>query len=256
MQSSSDGRSQHRASFASWRSIFLAVAAAALGALLGIVLLPQLASGLIASVTGPAPKAFWYLSRTSALAAYALLWMSMLLGIMITSKLARLWPGGPTAFELHQYTGLLGLMLAVFHAFILLGDRYIGFSLQQILVPFGAAPYKPVWVGLGQVSLYLTLVVTASFYLRRRIGQRAWRLLHGLSFLMFVMALAHGVMSGTDTTQFWVRAMYWLSGATVLWATAYRILSTKIAAAPKSAGRRVKPSGASGAQEAVPTTSS
>lgn len=251
------GGSDGRRTSVSKRYMVLTIAAAALGAGLGIMLRPQLTSGLIASATGPAPKAFWYLSRTSALAAYALLWTSMMLGILLTSKLARLWPGGPTAFELHQYTGLLGLLLAVFHAFILLGDRYIGFSLQQILVPFGAAPFKPVWVGLGQVGLYLTLVVTASFYLRRRIGQRAWRLLHGLSFLMFAMALVHGIMSGTDTTNLWVRAMYWSSGAAVLWATVYRILSTRIAASPRPAVKRVQPSaGVSGAQEVLPALGS
>lgn len=207
--------------------------AAIVGGLLGAVLLPYFASGLSSSLFGPAPKAFWYLSRTSALAAYVLLWISMLLGISITSKLARLWPGGPTAFELHQHTGLLGLLLAAFHALILLGDQYIGYSLAQIVVPFGAAPYRPVWVGLGQVGMYLTIVVTASFYLRRQLGRRTWRLMHGLSFLMFVMVLAHGVLSGTDTSTLWIRAMYWISGATVLWGTVYRVLSTRIPAQPR-----------------------
>ena len=42
---------------------------------------------LLASFHGSAPKAYWYLSRASAFAAYGLLWSSMALGLAITNKL-------------------------------------------------------------------------------------------------------------------------------------------------------------------------
>ena len=37
---------------------------------------------------GVEPKAYWYLSRSSAIVAYILLWISMVLGLAITNKLA------------------------------------------------------------------------------------------------------------------------------------------------------------------------
>ena len=40
----------------------------------------------------------------------------MALGLGITNKMARLWPGAPAAFALHEYVSLLGLAFAVFHA--------------------------------------------------------------------------------------------------------------------------------------------
>ena len=74
------------------------------------------------------------------------------------------------------------------------------FTLAQVAVP-GLAPYSPVWVGAGQIAFYLMLVVVGSFYVRRRIGQRAWRTLHYVTFLAFVGSTLHGLIAGTDSRQ-------------------------------------------------------
>ena len=197
-----------------------------IGMTVSLILLSIWLPGLSASLSGPEPKAAWYLSRTSALAAYILLWLATALGVSMTSALARVWPGGPTVFELHQHTGLLGLMFALFHALILTGDRYIGYSLSQVFIPF-ASDYRPLWVGLGQVGLYLLGIVTLSFYARQAIGQRLWRLLHSMSFGAFMLALVHGLASGTDSPATWVRALYWVSGGSILFLSSYRLLISR-----------------------------
>src|SRR4051812_247430 len=61
-------------------------------------------SAPIAGISNP----LWYLSRPSAFVGYVLLWASMARGISTPNKLARLWPGGPAAFDLHQYFSWLG----------------------------------------------------------------------------------------------------------------------------------------------------
>jgi predicted ferric reductase len=203
------------------------LAAAAAGALLAAVIVPAWLPALRDSLAGAEPKAYWYLARAGAFVAYGLLWLAMALGLAITNKLARAWPGGPTAFDLHQHLSLLGLAAALFHALILLGDRYIGYTLPQILLPFAAAGYRPLWVGLGQLGLYGLAVVALSFYVRRRIGPRAWRRLHFLSFAVFGLALAHGLASGTDSRQGWAAALYWLSGGSLLFLTLYRVLAAR-----------------------------
>src|SRR5512135_3006609 len=140
------------------------------GAFAAAVVLPNWLPGLSQSLLGSEPKAYWYLSRASALVAYTLVWMSMATGLIITNKLARLWPGGPIAFDLHQFTSLIGLAFAFFHALILMGDKYINYDLAQVLVPFNSTGYKPVWVGLGQIGFYLLAIVGLSFYMRKRLG--------------------------------------------------------------------------------------
>jgi predicted ferric reductase len=205
-------------------TLVLVLLASAAGALAAAVVLPSWLPHLSESLLGPEPKAYWYLARASAFVAYGLLWLSMMLGLTMTNKLARVWPGGPVAFDLHQHTSLLGLAFALFHALVLLGDRYIGYSLAQILMPFASTAYKPLEVGLGQIALYLLALVGLSFYVRALIGRKLWRSIHFLSFALFVLALLHGVGSGTDSPMTLSLMFYWASGGTVLFATIYRVL--------------------------------
>lgn len=198
--------------------------AAIIGASGAIIVLPGWLPGLSASLLGAEPQAYWYLSRSSAFVAYILLWLAMIFGLFITNKLARVWPGGPTAFDLHQHASLLGLAFATFHGLILLGDRYVQATLEQILLPFHYTGYEPAWVGLGQLAFYGLAIVGFSYYVKERIGRRTWRLVHFLSFVVFALALAHGVWSGSDSQTDAARVLYWSSGASVLFLTIYRIL--------------------------------
>src|SRR5664279_702467 len=97
-------------------------ALAFVGALVIAAAQPAWLSQLMASLAGVTPKAYWYLSRSSAIIGYFMLWGSMVLGLAITNKMARAWPGGPTYAALHEHTGWLGLVLSIFHALVLLGD--------------------------------------------------------------------------------------------------------------------------------------
>jgi predicted ferric reductase len=213
---------EERASLVGWFA-----AAVLIGALAAVAVLPVWLPALSAATTGVEPKIYWYLSRSSAFVAYVLLWASMAFGLGMTNKLARLWPGAPTTFELHQLTGLLGLGFALLHALALLGDRYIGYSLAGLLVPFASTGYRPEWVGLGQIALYGAALVGLTFYVRKYIGQRAWRAIHFLSFGVFALALVHGITSGTDTGEPWAVALYWGSAAILLFLTIYRILAAR-----------------------------
>ncbi len=216
------------------------LALAAGGAIFLGLLRPGTLQGLQASLSGAEPKVYWYLSRASAFVSYGLLWGSMALGLGITNKVTRLWPGGPTFADLHEHTGLLGLGFGLFHALALLGDHYIGYSLAEILVPFAGVNYRPLWVGIGQIALYLTALVTLSFYVRRWIGQRTWRLLHYLSFLAFGMALIHGLFSGTDSGSFLTLMMYWASFVSLAGLFVYRAATAverRLAPVQASSGR-------------------
>ncbi|HET9492639.1 MAG TPA: hypothetical protein VFR15_00240 [Chloroflexia bacterium] len=202
-------------------------AAVLVGTLGAVAVLPAWLPLLSAATTGVEPKAYWYLSRSSGFVAYVMLWASMAFGLLISNRLGRLWPGAPATFDMHQLTGLLGLGFAALHAVVLLGDRYIGYSLADLLVPFGSTGYRPLWVGLGQIALYGAALVGLTFYVRKYIGQRAWRVIHFFSFAVFALALAHGIASGTDTGEPWAIALYWGSGGVLLFLTIYRVLAAR-----------------------------
>jgi predicted ferric reductase len=226
-----DPWSTPRGGLPSFVSIFLTAclvaAGVVVGALAAVIVLPIWLPALGASIHALDPKAYWYLSRSSGFVAFGLLWLSMVFGLLITNRMARLWPGGFTAFDLHQFASLLGLALTVFHGLILIGDHYLNYTLAQLVIPFGSVNYRPVWVGLGQIGTYGLIIVTLSFYLRRRMGPRGWRLVHGLSYAGFLLALLHGLFSGTDSGSLGVLAFYWITAVSTLALTVYRIVVSR-----------------------------
>src|SRR5512138_1458204 len=142
--------------------IFLLILLATLiGLLAAILVLPIWLPNLAASLTGQSLKVYWYLSRGTAFVSLSILWLSMALGLGITNKMARLWPGAPTAFAVHQYTSLLGIAFAAYHALVLIGDHFVDFSLPRLLTPF-SIEYETLWVGLGQLCFYVWLTVALS----------------------------------------------------------------------------------------------
>src|SRR6185369_9853557 len=143
-------------------------------------------------------------------------------GLGITNKMARFWPGAPTAFAVHQYTSMLGIAFAAYHMLVLIGDHFVDFSLPRLLTPF-SIKYETLWVGLGQLCFYIWLAVVLSFYVRQKIGQKTWRMVHYANFVVYMMAFLHGIQSGTDSVTSSVRWYYWVSGFTLLVLAAYRI---------------------------------
>lgn len=206
---------------------------------IAIGLLVGLGAGQLLTISGAQvdPKSAWYLSRVLGIAAYDIIWLSMVMGLLITSKTSRLWPGGPAAVDVHKFTSLLGVGLAAAHGVVLLGDHYINYSVAELAIPFASSEYRPFWTGLGQLCFYLAAVVVLSFYVRQRVGPRVWRMLHYLSFVIYCLGLIHGVMAGTDATNAVVTGLYFGTGSSILFLTLYRVLV--LATGPR--GREVPP---------------
>ena len=210
------------------RSFLMFLIAMIVGLLVAVLILPAWLPNMSFSLGGDAPKAYWYLSRATAFVSLSLLWLSMALGLGISNKMARLWPGAPAAFALHEYVSLLGLAFAVFHALVILGDHYINFTLLQLLVPFSTVDYRPFWVGIGQIAFYTWAILALTFYIRPIIGQKSWRFLHYSSFGMYLLGIFHGLFSGTDTSAGWAQNYYWISAGSLLFLLTYRILAVVI----------------------------
>jgi sulfoxide reductase heme-binding subunit YedZ len=122
------------------------------------------------------------------------------------------------------------------HAWALLGDRVVSFSPVGILLPF-TAHYQPLLTGLGTLSLYVGLLVSFSFYFTKHIGYRIWRVIHALSYLMFVGVTLHSVLLGTDSSTLVMQVLYLLAGGSVLFLTLLRILGAAVGSAVPSRAR-------------------
>jgi predicted ferric reductase len=199
-----------------------------LGLLLLFLLLPSILPGLASSLLSSAPKAFWYLSRATAICSYLILWVSMLLGVAMTGKLAQKSSTKVGIFEMHKFTSIMGLFFAAFHALILLGDQFLHFTLADIFIPFSTTFYRPLWVGLGQIGFYLWIIIVLSYYVRKQLSRKGWRLVHFLSFACFLFALIHGITSGTDASLVGMQLVYLTSGGILTTLILYRMLAPVI----------------------------
>ncbi len=201
------------------------------GAALGI-----LAAVWVTGAVAAQSPLFWFVSRASAIIAYLLLWLSMAWGVTLSSKGIGGRVSGALAYALHNVTSWLALGFGFVHALSLLGDAMVPFTLPGILIPF-LANYRPLLSGLGTLALYLGVIVTGAFYMKKRLGLRAWRTIHGLSYLMFATVTFHGILLGTDTSTVVMKTIYVVAAASVVLLTLFRVLAARSAQGRKANAR-------------------
>jgi len=172
----------------------------------------------------------WYVARASGMVAFALLTTTVVLGLVMSGR-ARLrrWPRFALE-DVHRFASLLTWSFVGVHALALLADSYLPFSIPDLLVP-GIAPYRPLATSLGIVAAELLAALALANLLRARISYRLWRRTHYLNFAVWLLALAHGVTSGSDSDTAWALALYVLAASLVAGLTAWRVLSTRSAGA-------------------------
>ena len=220
-----------RTSWARW-----GLAAVGVGIVAGATL-PGAVDGVAAAWDANRQSLPWLFERVAGFLAYLAMTGSVVYGLLLSSRILDAIAHRPINFALHQDLASIGVGLAGIHGMLLGLDHTVPFSIAAILVP-GLAPHAPLAVAFGQVALYLAMAVIASFYLRRRIGQRAWRTLHYVTFLVFALATAHGIAAGTDAGGAWAQWLYLAAAATVTFLLVYRIgMSVAERQAPAERGR-------------------
>ena len=165
----------------------------------------------------------WLLARSSGLVAYALLTASVLAGLIVKSRPLGRSVKPAAVVDVHRFLALLGLGALVLHGAALVLDNAVDLGLGALLVP-GASPYRPLPTALGVLAAELMVLIYLSFSQRRRIGAKAWRALHWLTYLVFALATLHGLAAGTDSGRTWALALYGAAVGAVLGALAWRLL--------------------------------
>lgn len=182
-------------------------------------------------------QAMWYVTRAAGLAAYLLLWLSTVWGLAVASKIFDPVLHRAFTFDAHEWISLLALGFVGLHMGVLLVDAYSPFSIIQILIPFTSS-YRPLWVGIGVIGMYLMLLVTVTFYIRSRIGQKAFRSIHLFSFISYAAVTAHSLFAGTDSTLWSSKLIYATTALVIVFLTVYWYATTRM----KKSAARSRPS--------------
>src|SRR5512135_459703 len=91
-------------------------------------------------------QAWWYVTRAAGLTAYVLLWLSMVWGMAVSTKILSPTLEGTYSYDFHEFLSLLGLGFVLLHVVVLVLDRFLPFNWWQIFIPF-IDTYRPLWVG-------------------------------------------------------------------------------------------------------------
>jgi predicted ferric reductase len=150
----------------------------------------------------------WDTARASGLTAYLLGTLAVIVGLMLSLKWQspRWWPRLINN-EMHNFLSLLSVIFVVIHVASVWIDPFTRFGWAAIFIPF-VSNYRPLGMALGIVGLYLGLALSASVWLRPKIGYLWWRRIHYLTLLVYVFILIHVLLTGTDAHASWVVVLY------------------------------------------------
>lgn len=185
----------------------------------------------------------WNLLRAAGIGSYVMLFLSFAWGLLSTTAFFGKRLARPSITLLHQFFSTTGLILLAAHMALLFVDPWMPFDLGALFIP-GRSAYEPLGVGLGVVSMYLSVVIVVSSWLRKGIGPNVWRALHLLATPAFALSFLHGFLAGTDSSRPWMWWLYVGTGVAAVFLLVFRALTAR---PPRSAR-----AGATGAQSSSP----
>ncbi|MFP5256495.1 MAG: ferric reductase-like transmembrane domain-containing protein [Acidimicrobiia bacterium] len=169
-------------------------------------------------------RLWWYLSRATGLVAWGLAVTSILLGLALASRALGKKPPAPWLLALHRWTGGLTVVFTLGHVGALVADSFVHFGWADLLVPF-ASSWESAAVGWGVIAMWLLVAIQLTSLQMRRLPKRLWRAVHVSSYVVAILATAHGFAAGTDTRS---GAFAWVAVAAIgsmTFLAAYRALA-------------------------------
>jgi sulfoxide reductase heme-binding subunit YedZ len=158
------------------------------------------------------------LSSTLGLIATAVLTFNLLLGILLSTAYRRapLWKKMPAWLkkisldDLHNWTAYVALTLVLAHPLLLLAVPAERYRPTDLVFPVHA-PHQALWTCLGALALYalIAVILTSQKVLKSRLGFRAWKNIHLISYGTALLFVVHGIFMDPDLKD---RPVDWLDG--------------------------------------------
>jgi methionine sulfoxide reductase heme-binding subunit len=182
---------------------------------------------------GGAPPRYALLSRGSGLALLILFSIVLVLGVAARmGSVPRRLPRFVIA-ELHRTLALFSVAFLALHVVTAILDPYVTIGWAATVLPF-ASGYRTLAIGLGTLAVDLGGAVLLTSLARGRLSYRAWRAVHWLAYLAWLVAFVHSLTAGTDLRIWWVALIEWGSAAAVATAILARLIQAIRHTAPAS----------------------
>lgn len=215
-------------------------------------------SGESFGIFGDPDKFAWYFARATGILSFILLSIVVIHGLIISSRaFIRRYPPA-IALETHRFLSWVALGTVILHFSSFFFDDFLRISVPEMLIPFLLErDFRTVLgfdigktTGIGIIAFYLILILIFTSEFRSKMSTRVWRTIHYSSFVAYPLFLLHGILSGTDSREWWMQAIYIVSGTAVSTLILIRIVFRNIM--PKIRARQVSRDALADAGESSP----
>ncbi len=196
-----------------------------LAAIIGLILI--YATDQIAPATSDrqAQLRIWLAARATGTVTLFLLTLQICIGLVLSHPTNKsTWRLSKTIYPWHVHVWVFVIAFLAVHIVSIILDPYAGVGLAGSFIP-GLSEYRSVPVALGTLALYAFLITAVTARFTKLLPAGVWLSIHRLSLIVFILAWAHGILSGTDTEA--LRAVYVATGLAVVMAGAYRYWASR-----------------------------
>ncbi|MEM7323726.1 MAG: hypothetical protein AAF531_11630 [Actinomycetota bacterium] len=143
---------------------------------------------------------FWYVTRSSAMISWLGAALSMVAGLVTSSRLLGRRPTIPWLVDLHRGFAGLSMVFLLVHLVSLYLDGYVQFGILDLLVPWVATVPGLTRSSLayGVIAAWLLLLVQLTSYAKDRLPSDVWRTVHLTSYASLGFGTLHAVEAGSD----------------------------------------------------------
>jgi len=178
----------------------------------------------------------WYLTRASGLVAALSLILLMISGIgQVTGFMFRILDP-ITSWASHRALGLTFAISIIIHIVSILLDKFVHFSIANVLIPFSSS-YRPVklfginfgslYVALGISSFYMAMMITLTSLLWIDKKPKLWKLVHWLSYVVMFEVFLHALNLGTDLAAGFLRWAWIGLAVAIIASIAHRLIRAR-----------------------------
>ncbi|MGH1494185.1 MAG: hypothetical protein ACRBK7_33140 [Acidimicrobiales bacterium] len=143
---------------------------------------------------------FWYITRSSSLVAWLSASLSILVGLMTSSRLLGRRPTIPWLVDLHRMLAAMSVVFLGIHMLSLWLDSFVQFGLAELLIPWVATVpgLTGTSMALGVIAAWLLAAVQLSSLVRDRLPNNVWHTIHLLSYGTLIAGTLHAIQTGSD----------------------------------------------------------
>jgi ferredoxin-NADP reductase/DMSO/TMAO reductase YedYZ heme-binding membrane subunit len=149
------------------------------------------------------PAIWWYVTRASAIIAWALMVVSVTWGILLSTRVMKPKDNPSWLLDLHRWLAGLSVVFVGIHMASLFIDTYAAFTLQDLFIPFHSQYQKIAWLGgwpiaLGVICTYILIAVQVTSLMMKKLPRKYWKAIHYSSYALVLLVSFHAGWSGTD----------------------------------------------------------